>query len=424
MKKVLLFFLTALLISANTGLAAASDNKAKYIPRKKDKVLEEIIKLQKESLAKKDQITQAIKKRQQEEQKAKKRLTLKADLTGVYPPKSLNSFSPHFHFPPVAQYMTSTCWSFAATSYFESEIYRLTKKKLKLSEMWAPYFELLEKCRRFIQERGKSYVAGGAEFNSVSRMWKKHGIVPASVYPGTREKGGRHNHNLLMKELKNYLTFVKDNEIWDEQDNLQHIRMILNKHLGEPPASFEYQGRMMTPLQFLKNETGLNLDDYHPCMSTSKFPFYTCQEFEVPDNWWHSKKYINLPLTVWYRILKKAVNSGYTIAIGGDVSEPGILAEQDLAFIPTFDIPARYINQDSREYRIYNRTSSDDHGIHLVGYKRYKGHDWFLIKDSGRSSRKGKHPGYYFYRGDFVRLKMLSYTIHKDLIKDILEKVK
>ena len=82
------------------------------------------------------------------------------------------------------------------------------------------------------------------------------------------------------------------------------------------------------------------------------------------------------------------------------------------------------IDQDSREYRIYNKTSEDDHGIHVVGYKQYKGEDWFLIKDSGRSSRKGKFAGYLFFRGDFIKLKMLAITIHKDLLKDILPKIK
>ena len=137
-----------------------------------------------------------------------------------------------------------------------------------------------------------------------------------------------------------------------------------------------------------------------------------------------SKEYLNLPLNVWYNIINKAIKNGYSLVIGGDVSEPGKMWEKDIAFIPSFDIPEKYINQDSREYRIFNKTTTDDHGIHLV--KKYKGKDWFLIKDSGRSARKGAktNSGYYFFRGDFVKLKMLTFTIHKDMIKKILKKVK
>lgn len=417
-----------LLISLSIGFtvlfSAQQKNKVKYEPQKKDKVLKEIIEKQKEAQKKKDEETDKIRERREKETKEKQKRIIKTDLTGVYPPKSPEEFKPHFHFPPQAQYMTSTCWSFSATSYLESEIFRLTGKKIKLSEMWAPYFELIEKSRRFIRERGDSYVAGGAESNSVTRIWKQHGIVPLEVYPGVINKDDKHNHGPMMKEIKSYLAYIEENNLWDEEDNLAHVTQIIDKFMGKPPKSFTYNGKTMTPLEFLKNETGLDLGDYYSVMSTGYFPFYTKGEFRVPDNWWHSEEYINLPLDVWYDIVKKAVPAGHTMVIGGDTSEAGKLGEADIAFIPTFDIPGEYIDQDSREYRIYNKTTEDDHGIHLVGYKRYKGKDWFLIKDSGRSARHGKHDGYYFFREDFIKLKMLTYTVHKDLLKDILPKLK
>jgi bleomycin hydrolase len=180
----------------------------------------------------------------------------------------------------------------------------------------------------------------------------------------------------------------------------------------------------MTPLEFLKNETQLDMDNYVDIMSTSYYPFYTFQEYAVPDNWWHSKEYLNVPLDVWYGLILRAIKAGCSVDIGGDVSEPGKLGFHDVCFIPSFDIPAQFINQDAREYRIDNKTTDDDHGIHLVGYTHYKGHDWFLIKDSGRSARWGKFAGYYFFRGDYVKLKMLTFTVPKDLVKDILAKVK
>ena len=70
-----------------------------------------------------------------------------------------------------------------------------------------------------------------------------------------------------------------------------------------------------------------------------------------------------------------------------------------------------------------NGSTEDDHGIHLVGHTRLDDHDWFLIKDSGRSSRWGKYEGYYMYRDDFVRLKMLTLTVHRDVVADILARV-
>jgi bleomycin hydrolase len=165
------------------------------------------------------------------------------------------------------------------------------------------------------------------------------------------------------------------------------------------------------------------MDDYVDVMSTLQAPMYTRAEFRVPDNWWRDASYVNVPLSEWYAALRQAVEKGFTVAIGGDVSEPGINGFEDAAIIPDFDIPSELINQSSRELRIDNRTSEDDHGIHLLGLTRIDGHDWFLIKDSGRSSRWGKHEGYYFYRDDFIRLKMLTFMVHKDAIGELLAKV-
>lgn len=429
-KSIILIFSIVLFVVFCSPVFSASGkydkNKSKYQVYKGDKVLKEMSQQSKEARKKKAAVTSEIRARQSEEKKARResRRVLVTDLAGVYPPKSVKDFKQYFHFSPVAQYMTSTCWSFATTSFFESEVYRLKGEKIKLSEIWAPYWELLEKCRRYIDERGNSYVAGGAQSESVIRMWKQHGIVPAEVYPGVLDKEGKHDHSALMKEVGSYLSYIKENNLWDEEDNLKHITMILNKHLGEPPKSFTYNGKTMTPREFLQNETGLNLDDYYALISTSYFPFYTKAEFRAPDNWWHSENYINLPLDVWYSVIQKTIKSGITIVIGGDVSEPGKMGMHDLAFVPTFDIPAAYINQDSREFRINNRTTGDDHAIHMVGYTKVKGKDWYLMKDSGRSARHGKHEGYYFFRGDFIRLKMLSFVAHKDMLKDILPKIK
>ena len=403
--------------------AQARKNKVYYEKAYEDPVLKEMDQVReasgKAAAERTDKIRQELKARQGKEE----RRSLKSDLTGVEPPASVEAFHAPFHFPPQAQYSTNTCWSFSTTSFYESEIFRLTGKKIKLSEMWTVYHEYLEKVHHWVETRGGSLVAEGGESNALPRVWKKYGIVPAEAYPGIRAQDGRHDHVQLFGEIKAYLDLVKRENIWDEGDVESHLRLILNKYLGEPPRTFSFGGRTMTAPEFLARETGLVLDDYVEVMSTSYYPFYTRDEFRAPDNWWHSREYVNLPLDVWYGHLVSAAKRGYTVAIGGDVSEPGKIGQHNVCFIPSFDIPAAAIDQDSREFRIANHTTEDDHGIHLLGHVRHLGHDWFLIKDSGRSARWGKFEGYYFFRGDFIKLKMLTYTVHKDLLKDVLPKV-
>jgi bleomycin hydrolase len=155
-------------------------------------------------------------------------------------------------------------------------------------------------------------------------------------------------------------------------------------------------------------------------MSTMKHPFWTQGELEVPDNWWKDATYYNVPLDDFTAAVKSSIQKGFGIGIGGDVSEPGKVYRDDLAYIPSFDIPAEYIDQSAREYRIANGATTDDHGIHLVGWAELGGATWYLIKDSGRSSRHGANPGYYFFRDDYVRLKMLTAMVHRDAIAELL----
>ncbi len=91
-------------------------------------------------------------------------------------------------------------------------------------------------------------------------------------------------------------------------------------------------------------------------------------------------------------------------------------------FVPDYDIPPSRIDQLAREYRFVHKVTTDDHGIHVVAHIEHGGHDWFLAKDSGRSSRRGKYEGYYFVRGDYIRLKVLAFTVHKDAVTDLLAK--
>jgi bleomycin hydrolase len=154
--------------------------------------------------------------------------------------------------------------------------------------------------------------------------------------------------------------------------------------------------------------------------------FYKKVEYKVPDNWWHNADYHNVPLDVFMATLKNVIRQGYTVSIGGDVSEPGFDRVTQCAVVPDFDIPPSYINDDARQFRFSNSTTTDDHGMHLVGFLEKDGKDWYLIKDSGSGSRNNdlnaKEFGYYFFSEDYIKLKMMDFIVHKEVVKDLLGK--
>ena len=362
----------------------------------------------------------------QKEKKMDKRFFM--DQSGYDLPNKIDMYKQYWHEPTISQGNAGTCWSFSTMSYYESEIYRLTKQDIKLSEIYTVYWEYVEKARRYVQQRGNSNFDEGSEGNAVARICKQYGIVPWDAYNGLVEGRKFHSHAAMFKEMITFLETTKKENTWNMDFVLNTIKDIMNHYIGEPPTSFEYQGKTYTPKEFLNDVCKLNMDDYVEILSLLQEPYWEQVEYKVPDNWWHSKEYYNVPLDDFMAIIKRAIREGYTMSIGGDVSEAGFLRTTNCAMIPSFDIPSEYIDENARQFRFSNKTSTDDHGMHLVGWLDKDGTDWYLIKDSSSGSRNNDEAapefGYYFFHEDYVKLKMLGFTIHKDAVKDILKKFK
>ncbi|HNW73123.1 MAG: C1 family peptidase [Bacteroidales bacterium] len=347
-----------------------------------------------------------------------------ADLSGMSFPNKVSLYQQEWRLPPVSQGNTNTCWCFSTTSFFESEVKRISGQEIKLSEMFTVYWEYVEKTRRFIAERGNSAFGEGSEANAVIREFSKYGAVPESAYTGLQDGRKFHTHAKMYNELKDYLEVVKNTNAWNEETVVATVRSIMDHYMGPPPESFEWNGKKYTPKEFFASVLRLQMDDYVDVLSYLQQPFWQKVEYEVPDNWWHSKEYYNVPLDDWMKALKNAIRNHYTLVIGGDVSEAGFSREAQVALVPTFDIAVADIDDNARQFRFSNETTTDDHGMHLVGWYEKDGADWFLIKDSGSGSRnndeKAPEFGYYFFRGDYLKLKMMEFLVHKDAVKDLL----
>jgi bleomycin hydrolase len=349
--------------------------------------------------------------------------SLKMDFTGIDLPK-LKDFKQIWHNDPVPQAWTNICWSFCATSMYESEVFRLQNKKVKLSEPWTSYWEYIEKANYFIETRGKSLFAEGSQANAVKRIYKKYGVVPVSVFSGLLPGQKYLDQHKMFEEMSTFLEYVKKNSVWNEEFVISTLKNIMHKFMLTPPEKFNYEGLEYTPKSFLSDYLKLNLEDYVDVISILEPGYWKRISYEVPDNWWHDKSYYNVPLEEYMSAIKNAVKAGYTLAIGGDVSEPGLYSFDDIAMIPSWDIPSAYINDKARQFRFTNNTTTDDHGIHIVGSLIKNGIWWFLIKDSGSGARNGNAIGYYFYHEDYIKLKMMTFSVHKDAVKDLLQKFK
>ncbi len=345
------------------------------------------------------------------------------DYTNVVVPKSMSEFKTVFTTPAISQGASNTCWCFSTLSYYETEINRISKQDISLSQSYIVYWEYVEKAKEFVRTRGTSAFGEGSESNAVTRMMKQYGIVPYSSYTGLKPNQPFYDHVVLYDELNNYLQNVKASGAWNETEVVSTIKSIMDFQMGIPPSNVLVAGKTMTPQAYLKDVCKLNPDDYCEFMSLMQSPYWTKAEYNVGDNWWHSTDYYNVPLDVFMDIIKTGIKNGYSVALGGDVSESGLNTQLGVAMIPTYDIPHDYIDENARQMRFSNGSTTDDHGIHLCGYCEKTNGMWFLIKDSGSSSRNNpQNPGYFYYHEDYVKLKMMTFTIHKDAVKEVLAK--
>jgi bleomycin hydrolase len=255
----------------------------------------------------------------------------------------------------------------------------------------------------------------------VTRDWKIYGCVPWSVFSGLQPGQKFHDHSKLIAEVQAYLGSLKAASAWNEEAAVATVRSILNHYLGEPPARFTVEGKDYTPQSYLKDYLQIDVDDYVDVLSYMQQPYGPGVEYEVPDNWWHSKDYLNVPLATYMKVLKNALSHGLSASLGGDISEPGKNAEKKVFMVPTFDVPPEYIDDSARQLRFSDGSTTDDHGVHLIGTKETKAGNWFLIKDSGSSSFNAEPKGYYFLTEDYVKLKMMDFMVHKDALKGIVE---
>ncbi len=362
-----------------------------------------------------------------EEKEPYKRFVM--DQSGLELPNDRGLYATVWSQPAISQGNTGTCWCFSTTSFYETEIFRKTGKKVKLSEIYTVYWEYVEKARRFIEKRGASHFSQGSEANAVARIMKMYGAAPESAYTGLLHGRKFHAHEKMMEEMKGFLNSMKKSNSWNMEYGLATIKSIMDHYIGKPPVDFTVDGKKYTPITYMKDFLQLNTDDFVEIISYKQEPYWEKVEYKVPDNWWHSKDYYNVPLDVYMDALKTAVKKGYSVSIGGDVSETGFSRETNCAIIPDYDIPSGYINEDARQFRFSNETTTDDHGMHLIGIlENYKGSgkDWYLIKDSSSGSRNvgegSPNFGYYFFSEDYIKLKMMDFTIHKDAVKEILKK--
>jgi aminopeptidase C len=173
-------------------------------------------------------------------------------------------------------------------------------------------------------------------------------------------------------------------------------------------------------------------------------PFYTSFGIEIPDNWRWSLSY-NLPLNELMEVFDNAINTGYTVAWGSDVSEVGFTrdgvascpdiealetsgsdqarwiglsrTERDAEIRKLATSPCKEVTvtQELRQKGYNNYQTTDDHGMLIYGIaKDQTGKKFYMVKNSWGTDSKYK--GMWYASEAFVAYKTINIVVHKDAV--------
>ncbi len=347
------------------------------------------------------------------------------------------------------QYRSGTCWCFSALSFIESEILRTKGVEVDLSEMFVVGKSYRDRAVKYVRLDGHLNFAAGSSFGDVLHVINDYGIVPQEAMPGFNYGTDKPEHFELDAALKGYVDAIRSNPnrklstAW-----LNGFDGIVEAYFGEYPETFVVDGAEYTPESY-RDHLGINYDDYVNITSFTHHPFYEPFIIEVCDNWRWDSAY-NLPMDEMMEVMYNAIDKGYTIAWGSDVSEKGFTRD-GLAVMPVeenkavagsdqerwvgksaenpeeevkAELPEEMtITQEMRQDGYDRKTTTDDHGMHIYGLaKDQNGTQYFMVKNSWGDA--GKYKGIWYASDAFVRYKTLNIVVHKDALpKHIAKKL-
>jgi len=341
------------------------------------------------------------------------------------------------------QNRSSTCWSFSTNAFLESEIIRLGKGEVDLSEMFVVSSSYFDKSDKYVRTSGNINLSPGSSFGDALYVLKHYGTVPEKEMSGLNYGEKNHAHNEFDAAISGYVNAILKNPngklstAWKSG-----LAGILDAYLGKKPEKFIVNGKEFTPKTYAQS-LGINPDDYVSLTSYSHHPFYTQFAIEIPDNWRWDLSY-NLPIEELMQVFDNSINNGYTVLWGSDVSEKGF-TRNGIAIMPDIEVvntsgsdqarwtglskseidskifslmervPEKVITQEERQKAFDNGQTTDDHGMQIFGIaKDQDGRKFYMVKNSWGET--GEFKGIWYVSESFVKYKTMNIVVHKNSI--------
>ncbi len=350
------------------------------------------------------------------------------------------------------QSRSGTCWDYSTLSFFEAEILRKTGKTYDLAEMFVANKNYMDRAVMTVRLHGDMQFEQGGSAYDVLYVLKNYGICPedAMPLPGTMYGDTLNNFSEFFKVMPAYVKAIASSDMKKLSPAWQKgLKGIIEAYLGSTPESFSYEGKKYTPQTFATS-LGLNWNDYVSITSYTHHPFWTEFPVEVQDNWRQGMSW-NLPMEDMKRVIDNAIEQGYTVAWGGDVSEDGFTRDGLALLVDTkkvvdaegsdmakwlklssgerkekiqklgVDVPELTPSQDTRQTEFDNWTLTDDHGMLIYGVaKDQTGREYYMVKNSW--GKTGDYKGIWYMSKNFIIAKTMDFLVNKNALPNDIKK--
>ena len=355
------------------------------------------------------------------------------------------------------QNRAGTCWCYSTTAFLEAELLRMGKGTYDLSEMYTAFNTYMDRADKAVRTHGDASFRQGGSSEDVIIGMKKFGLVPEEVMrPGVMYGDTLSDHTELSALTDNMVAAIAKTKgkLQSKDGELLYKKALAAVHeiyLGKCPEKFTYKGKEYTPKSFYES-TGLDDEEYISLTSFTHHPFYEPFALEIEDNWRWAESY-NLPIDEFMEVFDYAIDNGFTIAWGSDVSEKGF-NRYGLAVLPdvkaaremgsdmahwlkmsaseknaamdklyTTPQPQKICTQEERQLGYDNFETTDDHGMLIYGKaKDQLGNEFYMVKNSWGEA--GEYKGIWYASKAFARYKTMNITVNKKAVPaEILKKL-
>jgi len=354
---------------------------------------------------------------------------------------SFSSFGQKYQFKTVqdietssvkSQGQTGTCWSFATSSFLESEIFRLTNQHIDIAEMYLVRNTYDKKAWNYVMRQGHIRLSEGGLAHDVIDAVAFGGLVPQSEYTDIFGANKIYNHSAVVPALKKILdVYIKNDKDSKFPDWKKEIASILDKNVGKKPVTFLYKNKSFTPESFA-TYVKIIPKNYVSLTSFTHEKYYTHFVLNIPDNFSNGSFY-NLPLNEFITTITSALENGFSISLDVDVSEKTFSAKYGVATLPkniddnqkslTQIVNEKEVDAAFRQHEFENYNTTDDHLMHITGLvKDQKGRTYYKVKNSwGNNSDRVGNNGYIYMSEAYLKSKAISVLLHKDALSPTLK---